>query len=57
MLLTVDAGMFAPGTPGWLHKVNKPVSEPDSVQGRCRTHQNAECLPLAGAPGPEETCE
>ncbi len=47
--------MSVPGKPGWLHKVNKPFAEPGSVPGRCHTHQNAECLPPACAPGPEET--
>lgn len=54
-LLTANAGMSAPGKPGWLHKANKPSAEPDNVLGRCRTRRNAECPPPACAPGPGET--
>lgn len=55
--LTVNAGKSAPGTPGWLRKVNTPSAEPGSVLGRCHTRQNEECLAPTCAPGPEETYE
>lgn len=54
-LLTTNAGMFVPGKPGWLRKVNKPFAEPDNVLGRCRTHQNGECLLPTCAPNPGGT--
>lgn len=52
--LTANAGMSAPGKPGWWHRVNKPFAETGSGPGRCRTHRNGECLLPACAPDPEE---
>lgn len=52
--LTANAGMSAPGKPGWWHRVNKPFAEMGSGPGRCRTHRNGECLLPACAPDPEE---